>query len=244
MSGANDLGNTVELPPSRLGTKSHWDDVYRTELANFHEIGDEGEVWFGEESIDKIVRWVAEIPDPSPQAVLEIGSGNGTLLLSLVEEIHPPPRVLGIDYSADAVSLSRDVARGRDLSEDAIVEFEICDFLNDDVPVPAAFREADPNWSGWELVLDKGTYDAIALGEKNESGESPVLHYPARLASLLRPGGYFLITSCNFTEDELKTAFANEKTGLKYHSRIQHRTFTFGGQSGNVVSSVAFQKNL
>jgi EEF1A lysine methyltransferase 2 len=34
-----------ELPPSRLGTKEHWDEVYKREVDVFRETGDEGEVW-------------------------------------------------------------------------------------------------------------------------------------------------------------------------------------------------------
>jgi len=52
--------DTAEFEPSKLGTKVHWDHVYEREVANFKESGDEGEVWFGEDSVEKMVDWVLE----------------------------------------------------------------------------------------------------------------------------------------------------------------------------------------
>ncbi|ETW83203.1 hypothetical protein HETIRDRAFT_450856 [Heterobasidion irregulare TC 32-1] len=226
-----------DLQPSKLGTKQHWDDVYQREVANFTETGDEGEVWFGEDSVEKMVDWAAEhVPPASQPFVLEVGSGNGALLFSLSEVGYDASRLAGIDYSPDAVTLARLVAANRGAER---ITFTVCDFLAD-VPVGLDGR---PGWSGgWDLLLDKGTYDAIALGEKDEDGKSPVSGYPARVAALLRPGGHFLITSCNFTEEELRAGFATPETRLVYHSRIKFPSFSFGGHSGNVYSSVAFQK--
>jgi SAM-dependent methyltransferase len=148
---------------------------------------------FGEESIDKIVEWVAHnVPlDPTP-AVLEIGSGNGTLLFALQTELQPPPHLCGIEYSRDAIGLSRSIAEARGGSATDI-RFEVCDFLKEVVPEPTF--TGSPASSGWDLVLDKGTLDAIALGNKDEEGRSPAWAYPSKLVALLRPGGLFLVTS-------------------------------------------------
>ncbi|PPR00884.1 hypothetical protein CVT24_000369 [Panaeolus cyanescens] len=225
-----------ELPPSKLGTKDYWDSVYEEEVKNFEEIGEEGEIWFGIESVEKMVEWVEEhlSPDSKP-LTLELGSGNGTLLFGLLDAGYDPSTLHGIDYSAGAVKLAREIAETRQGSE---ITFHECDFLSQDPPNPS--RDHGP--AVWDLVLDKGTYDAIALGPKDSEGHSPAKHYPERLARLLKPGGYFLITSCNFTEDELKVAFGKPELGLEYHSRIQHPTFSFGGQTGSACSSVAFRK--
>ena len=35
--------------------------AYREELANFAELGDEGEVWFGREVLDTVVKWTGDL---------------------------------------------------------------------------------------------------------------------------------------------------------------------------------------
>ncbi|KAJ8072378.1 Protein-lysine N-methyltransferase efm4 [Marasmius tenuissimus] len=185
-----------------------------------------------------MVSWAAEhIPPSSNPSILEVGSGNGTLVLALLEEDYPAKGLAGIDYSADAVKLSKLVAASRDGSD---VTFNTCDFLTED---PPHLSHMDLTATDvWDLLLDKGAYDAIALGPKDEHGSSPAARYPARAARLVRPGGFFLITSCNFTEEELKANFISQETGFQYHSRIKHPSFTFGGKTGNVYCSVAFRK--
>ncbi|KAK7033225.1 protein-lysine N-methyltransferase EFM4 [Favolaschia claudopus] len=233
----------MDLQPSKLGTKEHWDNIYHTELANFQENGDEGEIWFGVQSVDKMVKWALEhVPSSSNPSVLEIGSGNGSLLFALADADYDASLLCGIDYSSDAVILARSIAETSD-SGDAIT-FAECDFLTTDPPrLPQHSKPGDQQPDVWDLLLDKGTFDAIALAEKDDDGKSPAERYPARVARLLKPGGSFLITSCNFTEEELRASFEAPDTGLVHHSRIQHKTFTFGGKSGSPVSSMAFTRS-
>ncbi|KAF5382191.1 hypothetical protein D9615_004441 [Tricholomella constricta] len=199
------------LQPSKLGTKEHWDDVYEEELNNFKEIGDEGEIWFGEESIERMVDWAVEnVPFSSNPSTVEIGSGNGTLLFALAEAGYPSTHLSGIDYSPGAVKLARSIAATRNQD----VSFNISDFLQDDPPL-LPHMQASPE-GVWDFVLDKGTFDAIALGAKDENGRSPAMRYPGRINTILKSGGYFLITSCNFTEEELKAQCATSDTRLVY----------------------------
>lgn len=189
---------------------------------------------FGIETVDRMVDWALEnVPPSTNPSMLEIGCGNGTLVLALFEAGYAAAHLSGIDYSLGAIKLARSIAAARGEG----VTFNNCDFLKEDPPVLPCMKEGV-----WDLLLDKGTFDAIALGEKDGSGRSPAVNYPARVQKLLAPGGCFLITSCNFTEAELKTQFATAETGLVYHSRIQHPTYKFGGREGSVCSSVAFQK--
>ncbi|KAG2110821.1 S-adenosyl-L-methionine-dependent methyltransferase [Suillus discolor] len=196
--------DTSELEPSKLGTKEHWDNVYEEELENFSENGDEGEIWFGKKAMNETVKWVNQhVPSRPDMSVLEVGSGNGALLFALAEgrgkACYPAHRLLGIDYSEGAVQLAQSVAPSRNLTA---VTFRVCDFLHEDPPLLADDQKADQN-GAWDLILDKGTYDAIALMEKDKNGRTPVEGYPIRIAKLLNPGGHFLITcayvSCHLT---------------------------------------------
>ncbi|CAO3671905.1 unnamed protein product [Rhizopus stolonifer] len=55
-----ELPEIQDFEASKLGTKTYWDTVYDRENENFKEIGDIGEVWFGEESVERMVEWVTE----------------------------------------------------------------------------------------------------------------------------------------------------------------------------------------
>lgn len=221
-----------------ISTSNSWDNVYQEELANFEDIGDEGEIWyddydqcdlshtniapsrFGIESVEKMAAWAqSNVPRSSQPSIIEIGSGNGTLLFALAESGYLATTLTGVDYSADAVNLANAISIKRGTIG---ITFMESDFLKDDLHKN----------NMWDLVLDKGTYDAIALGTKDEYGLSPAARYPAQLVKLMKPGAYFLITcayihleaippsktsvACNFTEDELKSAFATPETDLVY----------------------------
>jgi SAM-dependent methyltransferase len=157
---------------------------------------------FGAESVERMVEWAADnVPSSANPSILEIGSGNGTLLFGLCKAGYPATSLCGIDYSAGAVKLAKSIAgtRGDD------VAFHACDFLKEDPPrLPHMEQETTDSW---DLALDKGTFDAIALGEKDEQGNSPAKDYPGRIGRLLKPGSYFLITcACHLPRSRLTLA--------------------------------------
>jgi len=226
----------ADFVPSKLGTKKHWDEVYAAELVNFDEIGDEGEIWFGEDTVAKMVNWcLKNMPPENHPSVLEVGSGNGILLLNLAENGYEPSNMLGVDYSVDAVELARKVASIRD-TRFASIQYSSCDFLEESV------NESDGAPRSFDLVLDKGTFDAMTLAQETDFDIPVSVKYPNKIAEHLSSRGIFLITSCNFTEEELVDRFTTNCPGLKYHSSIQHPRFSFGGKSGTIVASVAFTK--
>ncbi|PVF98045.1 S-adenosyl-L-methionine-dependent methyltransferase [Serendipita vermifera] len=266
------MASSMQLDPTRLGNKSHWDEVYKEEIGNFDEFGDEGEVWFGQDTTDKMVQWITDNVPPNRSqdtesnggpAILDIGTGNGILPICLAEAGYDPRRLAGIDYSDASVDLARRVSQTRGFEE---ITFEAFDFIKE-IPermqskgilhqnVPLETKGEDISVGSWDLLLDKGTFDAISLssgsaslnkakpeiGTTTEPGH-PTDLYPVQVEALLKPGGYFLITSCNFTEDEIKNHFTSKAPSLQFHSRVKHPTISFGGKTGATYSTVALQK--
>lgn len=217
---------------------------------------------FGESSVTKMVRWSIKNFSPNlPQfagggpTILECGCGNGTLLLEYLKpwvraelreeggRVYQPGDLTGVDYSEGSVELAKKVEeqrrangwRGADDDDDEEDDEEISAAEVDDRPV--SWRTVDLLRSTlseqWDLVLDKGTFDALALSSEPVEGDGrlPSVIYPERIAKLVKPGGYFLITceqdlivplwraltaspACNFTEEEVKRRF--EQGGLRY----------------------------
>jgi len=125
-------------------------------------------------------------PSESP-SILEIGCGNGTLLFAVHEAGYDPKKIHGIDYSENAISLAKSVASTKETEDATSIRFTVHDFLRENFP-------SDETSDGWDLILDKGTFDAISLGKRDEDGYAPHRQYPQRLATLMKPGGRFLIT--------------------------------------------------
>jgi len=99
---------------------------------------------FGEDNVEKMVNWTLEnIPITSQPHILEIGSGNGTLLFALHEAGYAASHLTDIDYSPDAVKLARMVARSQNCEQ---VAFHVCDFISELPPPPPPL--ASPALSG------------------------------------------------------------------------------------------------
>jgi EEF1A lysine methyltransferase 2 len=122
---------------------------------------------------------------------------------------------------------------------------------------------------GFDIVLDKGTFDAISLCDENytERDNSTssadksnhkryskvVQHrvcerYPGITRRLVRPGGFLIVTSCNWTEDEIIEWFTRKGAGgnnsLVFFDRVEYPKFRFGGREGQGVCTVCFQKKI
>jgi SAM-dependent methyltransferase len=111
----------------------------------------------------------------------------------------------------------------------------------------------------FDIILDKGTFDAISLStheptttststttesEQQQQPPHPCEVYRRRLLQLLSPnGGIFLITSCNWTEPELRAWFADDADGeLSVVGQVDYPTFTFGGVKGQTISTLCFRR--
>lgn len=163
-------------------------------------------------------------------------------------------RMLGVDYSAASVALARKIAERKEVEAEVRqqedeeeeaeeeegerglargVEFRVWDILKD-----AELGEV------FDVVLDKGTFDAVSLSdEMNKAGRRVCEGYRERVERLVKgPGGLLVVTSCNWTEEELRGWFEVEGGQLEFEGRIEYPRFSFGGQTGQSVSSVCFRR--
>ena len=157
--------------------------------------------------------------------------------------------------SVEAAGLERTRQGGNNEEEDGEVGHgeEQVEFMEwDIIASPLSAILTGEQCRGWDVVLDKGTFDAISLnGERDQAGRRMCERYRDRVMSLVRDGGIFLITSCNWTEDELRDWFENgarrdDDAGVQEKfvpaGRVQYRSFTFGGLKGQAVSTLCFKK--
>lgn len=149
--------------------------------------------------------------------------------------------MLGIDYSTASVELAERIAvqRGFGASE---IRFREWDILG---------REWEEGEEGvWDVVLDKGTFDAVSLSAETDAiGRKVCEGYEGRVLSMVKKGGRFLVTSCNWTEEELRAWFegkgegdAHELGTFEWEGTVGYPSFQFGGQTGQSVSGVCFRR--
>ncbi|XP_046749357.1 EEF1A lysine methyltransferase 2 [Diprion similis] len=214
-----------ELDSSELGTQDYWDKTYSLEINNFKHHGDVGEVWFGEDSALRIVRWLSSKPElvASGDRIIDLGCGNGMMLVELHDEGFI--NLTGVDYSQNAIDLASQVLRDKGLSHITLQTFDILE--NDVASLGSSFRVAH----------DKGTYDAVSLNPNNPKEKRE--KYIKNVKEMLEPQGILIITSCNWTEDELVNHF---KTYFELLHSIPTPSFRFAGQTGNLISSLVFTK--
>lgn len=126
----------------------------------------------------------------------------------------------GVDYSAKSIEFARKIASDQDHSQ---IIFKEADILADKIDL-----------GSFQIVNDKGTYDAIALMENAGEHRRTYLKNVAKLVE-----DYFIITSCNFTEEELIESF--KEVFIKFQL-IPSPSFQFGGKKGNKTTSLCFKK--
>lgn len=158
--------------------------------------------------------------------------------------------MLGVDYSPQSIQLARSLANryaSTDLTRKlwADTRFEVLDIIHSD-PVTQPWWPVDAG--GFDLVLDKGTFDAISLS--SETVTSRTGHqwrvcevYPGKVVETIKPGGFLLVTSCNWTEDEVIHWFTASKGTvgrLEVWGKVNYPKYKFGGQEGQGVASICF----
>ena len=146
--------------------------------------------------------------------------------------------MLGVDYSPQSISLARQIAS----SEDAVAGAETVDFKQWDI-IHGSAEEicSGEDSTGWDVVLDKGTFDAISLSEQvDDQGRRLCEGYKESVSKVVKKGGLFLVTSCNWTEDELRRWFEGEDFAVA--GKVDYPTFSFGGVKGQTISTLCFQR--
>ncbi|CEL02795.1 hypothetical protein ASPCAL03958 [Aspergillus calidoustus] len=216
-------------------------------------------------------------------SILDLGTGNGSMLALLRKRGGFRGTMVGVDYSEKSVELARELQRSRrheaylsgsddeeeeyhgsadegegvgDNPADADAEeeweeirFEEWDILNSGDDLASEKLDWFPyGKGGFDIVLDKGTFDAVSLMVEKSECE----RYPGIAADLVRKGGFIVVTSCNWTEEELVRWFTaptatgagdSEKAAkLVVWGRVQYPRFRFGGQEGQGVCTVCFQR--
>ncbi|KAK7072156.1 Methyltransferase-like protein 10 [Halocaridina rubra] len=214
-----------ELPSSELGTIEYWDMTYKRDVMNFKSHGDLGEIWFGEESMERILNWMLKSEEITPEgSVLDVGCGNGLFLVHLAFEGFT--RLYGIDYSRNAIELARAIAEEKKLN----IAYEEVNFLAEGHVDGLASKKYD-------VVHDKGTYDAISLNPDDPRAKR--IAYIKAAHRVIEDHGLFIITSCNWTNEELQNHFTGY---FRLEYEIPTPSFMFGGKVGSQVTSAVFKK--
>ncbi|KPI36983.1 Protein-lysine N-methyltransferase EFM4 [Cyphellophora attinorum] len=256
-----------QLEPSELGTRSYWDEYYQNDLDHDESEGDEAtalsshtdlESWFDDVGAPaKVLQYLTSEAFPLASrktscTVLDLGTGNGSSLFSLFIDGGYTGCLVGIDYSQQSIELANKLhARYSRLfatpqHRPPPISFHVFDMVTDD-PLIATWWPEDGE--GFDLVLDKGTFDAVSLSSETVVDSQGVDKrlceiYPGKTAALVRKGGFFLITSCNWTEEEVIDWFTTGEMQDQFEvfGKIKYKTFQFGGHKGQGVSTVCFRK--
>ncbi|KAI8541908.1 hypothetical protein RHMOL_Rhmol08G0097200 [Rhododendron molle] len=254
----------AEAVTSMLGFQNYWDSAYANELANYREHGHAGEVWFGADVMETVASWTKSLctdnsqghlvnhvgnekcglvgdsdKDFSTWSVLDIGTGNGLFLQELAKQ-----GLREMDFADRLNNASLVSVTKRNMGQ------------VDDVLETKLERK-------YQLVMDKGTLDAIGL---HPDGPIKRIMYWDSVSRLVASGGILVITSCNSTKDELvqevnyynrRRIGASQEAGtredqtangdsppFRYLDHVRSNpTFMFGGSVGSRVATVAFLRN-
>uniref|UniRef100_A0A5S6QX79 Protein-lysine N-methyltransferase n=1 Tax=Trichuris muris TaxID=70415 RepID=A0A5S6QX79_TRIMR len=216
------MDDRVEEVP--LATQQFWEDFYEKELNNFAEHGDTGEVWFGERRQALILSWILQHEQEIPRSsrFIDVGCGNASLLIQLSKSKFTS--LTGLDYCGSSVALAGRIAA----REGCEIQFEHSDILC----LPECLE------GRFDVVLDKGTFDVVYL---RADSEQSVPLYARNVRRLFHANEgrkrFFLIASCNCTEQELRCMFLQD---FQFFDRIPFHSYTFGHQSGSAVTCLIF----
>uniref|UniRef100_A0A914IAP7 Protein-lysine N-methyltransferase n=1 Tax=Globodera rostochiensis TaxID=31243 RepID=A0A914IAP7_GLORO len=227
---------------SKLGTKEYWDNLYSVELANFADNGDEGEIWFGLAAELRILKFVEQNHLSVFTKICDLGTGNGALLRKLRSRGFS--HLVGIDYSAKAIELAHQASSCQEQNAIAI-QFRVADLTSDRLDIEFHNK--------FELVIDKGTFDAISLGKNRQKALENYCQNVGQMFCAPNDStqtNFFLIISCNFTIEELIAHFVKMPCDKKCPGGTFQfvgelpdapQPFKFGGKIGKTTGGAVFR---
>lgn len=167
MRSNNSTGDIYFPPPLFIGSLASscladrclWDQLHAQPPCN----GPTFDWFFGYEEVRELILPLLQgTPAPSPPRVLDVGCGTSSLCTGLYTQSPYPVSVLGVDFSPVAVAHMNNLLQGGEgqppLSPghpDSHLHFMQVDAQNL-APVAAS--------GSFQLLLDKGTWDAVARG--------------------------------------------------------------------------------
>lgn len=144
-------------------------------------------------------------------------------------------QMVGVDYSKASVDLACRIAAQKHESQPyQSLSFERWDLLEDD--------PGDWLGDGFDVILDKGTFDAISLMDTSSGVPNPCETYRVKVVPLIKPGCFFVVTSCNWTKQELQSWLAPSGSELSLYKEAKYPTFSFGGKTGQSIVTLVFQR--
>jgi SAM-dependent methyltransferase len=220
--------NIVPEFESQLGNKDYWDKFYSQEIKQFENNSDLiGEVWFGEQVQNKEVSYIKDkFSDKNKNIpILDVGCGNAAFILKLANlnftNLH------GMDYSQKSIELAQQI-----LKEKISEKYQFINLYAEDINFPIEKENK------FKVIHDKGTFDAF-LSNKEHKVESYINFILVN--SLPGQETIFILTSCNYSLPELKNMFLFEGSNFEFVENIPHKSFSFGGSAGQVVTTMVFK---
>ena len=221
---------------SKLGNKDYWDNFYNEEIEQFENNTELiGEIWFGKQVQKKIVEYINNNFTQKNMKILDVGSGNGAFLFKCLKNNFT--NLVGMDYSKKSVELANNIKNHR--IEEGDQKFNNITFYQEDIKSP--LRDVINEQDKFDLIHDKGTFDAFMLNKSNSN-----IEYTDYIYNKLKNSGVLIITSCNHLKEELTKFFIEdpklnkEKYKLIISGEIPHKSFSFGGQLGQTVTTLIF----
>lgn len=215
---------------SKLGKKEYWDSFYEEEINQFGN-NDQliGEIWFGKQVQNKTVAFIKETVNRETK-ILDVGCGNSAFLIKLAKEGYS--NLFGMDYSEKSIALSTEIIAKKAEEEKYEKVKDIRLFVDD-------FNNINNKGEGeFDLIHDKGTFDAFMLREGNCHTT-----YATYITTKVKNNNetFFIITSCNHLRKELESFFVTPGGCFEIVKELPNKSFTFGGNTGQTVTTLVFK---